>query len=141
MIMGYVWIAAAAVFCIVESMTFQFISIWFVGGSIAGLIAYMLGADIAMQITVAVVVSAVLLAIWRPFAKRLLKKTKVNTNADSVIGKKIVLTKAVNDFGENGEAKVNGSFWTVNSADGEGIGEGETVVVEAIEGVKLIVRK
>ena len=60
----------AVVFAIVEISTFNLVSIWFCGGSLAGMIAALLGADPLLQLLIAVGISGVLLAlvlIFKPF--------------------------------------------------------------------------
>lgn len=139
--MGYFWTGAIILFFAVEVMTYQLVSIWFGVGSVAGLIAYLAGFDFGVQIISFIIVSALALILTRPFVNRMLKNKGEKTNTDRMIGRKIVLTKPVDSMGLKGETVVGGVSWTVNSADGEPISEGETVTVEAIEGVRLIVRK
>ena len=139
--MGYLWTCAIVAFCIVEALTYQLVSIWFGLGAVAGLIAHLSGFDLSIQIISFVVVSALTLALTRPFVKSLLKNKGEKTNTDRMIGKRVVLTKPVDSMGLKGETVTGGVTWAVNSLDGEPIAEGETVTVEAIEGVRLIVRK
>ena len=137
----YVWLFLAIVFGVLEAATVQLVSVWFAGGAVLALIAQMLGASMAVQSAVFIIASAVLLVLTRPIVKRLTKNKKVPTNADGVIGKTAVVTKKTDEMGLFGEAKVDGSIWTISSADGTPLEENEKVTVEKIEGVKLIVRK
>ena len=139
--MGYVWLVLAIFFGIMEAATVQIVSVWFAGGAVCGLISFALGAELAVQIAVFAVSSAVLLALTRPFVKKLTKGKKVATNADSLIGKTAIVTKKTDELGLSGEAKVAGSTWTICSDDGAPIDENERVTVEKIEGVKLIVKR
>lgn len=139
--MGYVWLFLTVLFGVLEAVTVQIVSIWFAGGAVCAMIAYALGASEALQIGVFVLSSAILLALTRPLVKKMTNGKKVNTNADSLIGKTAVVTKKTDELGLSGEAKVAGSIWTICSSDGTQICENEKVTVEKIEGVKLIVRK
>ncbi len=139
--MGILWLIAIIAFGVLESVTAQFISIWFAGGAFASLIAYLLGAGQATQWITFAIVSAVLLILTRPLVKRLAKTDVAVTGTDMLIGKSAVMTKATDSRGESGEAKIDGKIWTVNSVDGEPIEEGTVVTIEKIEGVKLIVKK
>ena len=139
--MGYVCLFLTILFGALEAVTLQIVSIWFAGGSVCAMIAYALGASETVQIIVFVISSAVLLLLTRPFVKKMTNGKKVNTNADSLIGKTAVVTKKTDELGLSGEAKVAGSVWTICSGDGTPIEENEKVKVEKIEGVKLIVRK
>ena len=70
-----------------------------------------------------------------------MKNRTLKTNADSLIGKKVYITKDVNNIEGSGEGRINGADWSVRSSDGSVITKGTSAVVERIEGVKLIVRE
>ena len=57
-----IWIAAIVVFGIVEAVTVGLVSIWFVLGAVAGLLAAVLGAALWVQIVLFFVVSIAALA-------------------------------------------------------------------------------
>lgn len=139
--MGILWLIAIIAFAVLESVTAQFVSIWFAGGAFVALIAHLLGASQPVQWIVFAVASAVILILTRPMVKRLTKSDVSVTGTDMLIGKSAVMTKATDGRGEMGEAKADGKIWTVNSVDGEPIEDGAVVTIEKIEGVKLIVRK
>lgn len=132
------WLAAVIVFGAAEAMTAQLVSIWFAGGSVCALISSLCGANEVTQAIIFVAASALLLLFTRPAVKRLTRDKKIATNADSLIGKTAVITRAVDPI-NGGEAKADGKFWTVCSAHGVKIDEGAVVKIERIEGVKLIV--
>lgn len=139
--MGILWLIAIIAFAVLESVTAQFVSIWFAGGAFVALIAHLLGASQPVQWIVFALASAVILILTRPMVKRLTKSDVSVTGTDMLIGKRAVMTKATDGRGEMGEAKADGKIWTVNSVDGEPIEDGAVVTIEKIEGVKLIVRK
>lgn len=139
--MGVVWIAAIIGFVVLEASTVQFVSVWFAGGSLVSLIMFLLGEDVPDQILAFAIASMVLLIATRPFVKRMMKNTDTKTNTESLIGKTAVITKQTDSFGEGAQARIDGKYWTVRTDDGKDLSEGETVTVERIEGVKLIVRK
>ena len=70
-------------FAIAEGCTQALISIWFIGGSIAGLISTVCGAPLWMQLTLFLAVSVLLLLLMRPMSRRLLsqKQTKPTPRA------------------------------------------------------------
>ena len=139
--MGILWLIAIIAFGVLESVTAQFISIWFAGGAFVALIAHLLGASQPVQWIAFAVASAILLVLTRPFVARLTKTDVSVTGTDMLIGKNAVVTKATDSRGEQGEVRADGKIWTINSIDGEPIEEGSVVTIEKIEGVKLIVRK
>lgn len=139
--MGILWLIAIIAFGVLESVTAQFISIWFAGGAFIALVAHLLGAGQLAQWITFVLSSAALLILTRPLVKRLSKSDVSVTGTDLLIGKSAVMTKGTDSRGEDGEAKADGKFWTVNSIDGDPIDKDCVVTIEKIQGVKLIVRK
>lgn len=135
----YLWLALIVIAAVVEGITVQLVSIWFVFGGIAALIANVCGADLWVQILLFIALSVVALLITRPFVKKRLNMKRTSTNADRYIGKKASVIVKINNTQGEGQVKVMGSIWTARSADGSVIPVGADVVVKAIEGVKLIV--
>jgi len=135
----YFWLAVIVVAAIVEALTAQLVSIWFVAGGVVALIANVCGADFWVQITLFAFVSTLTLLGTRPFVKKLMNFKKEETNTDRYIGKYAVVIIEINNTLGVGQAKVLGSIWTAKSADGSIIPVGANVLVKAIEGVKLIV--
>lgn len=139
--LGILWLIAVLVFAVLEMLTYQLVSIWFAGGAIGALAAYALGADFTVQMIVFLLLTGILLLATRPFVKKMLHGPGFKTNVDSLVGKEAMVTDAVCNIENHGEAKVNGMVWTARSLNGETIPAGEVVVVERVEGVKLMVRK
>ena len=79
--------------------------------------------------------------ITRPLAKKILKKDTLKTNVSSLIGKKAVVTKEIDNTECIGEINVNGQIWSARSFDDEIIKESSNVVIEDIQGVKAIVKQ
>lgn len=134
------WVAALIIFLVVEAATVGLVSIWFAGGALAGLIAAALGAPIWLQALLFLAVSAILLALLRPFVQGLIAPAKTATNADRHLGKSALVTEEINNLLETGSVKLDGVIWTARSMDNTVIPVGETIVVHHIEGVKLIVQ-
>lgn len=65
-----IWVAVIVIAAILEGMSAQLISIWFVGGGIAGMIAQLCGAPVWLQVLIAAVVTLVLLLATRPLVKK-----------------------------------------------------------------------
>lgn len=134
------WFLAAIGLLLVEVFTVQMVSIWFCLGAVAATIAALWGWSGTNQLLVFFLVSAVALAATRPLVKNILRFRKVPTNADSIIGMSGPVLEKIDNTAQTGRVRVNGLDWTARSAAGEPIGEGALITVEAIEGVKLIVR-
>ncbi|HEX3037739.1 MAG TPA: NfeD family protein [Oscillospiraceae bacterium] len=136
---AYFWLALIVVAAVVEALTAQLVSIWFVVGGVAGMIAYVCGAPIWLQLDLFIVVTALTLLVTRPFVRKLMHFKKVDTNADRYIGKDGIVIAEINNTLGHGQVKVMGSVWTARSVDDSVIPVGADVAIHAIEGVKLIV--
>lgn len=133
-----IWIIAIAAFIVIEAVTYQLVSIWFVIGSFAGLIAATVGGSFYIQITVFLIVSLITLIALRPISLRLVKSPELKTNVDSLVGKEALITDTVDNINGSGEAKVNGMIWTARSETDDIIPKGTVATIKRIEGVKLI---
>ncbi len=138
--MQFLWIILAVAFLIVEFGTVSLVSIWFVGGSLAALGAYYLGAPLWLQVLVFAAVSLVLLLLLRPFLRKFVNPHKVPTNVDALIGKEALVTEAIDNLAAVGTVKVDGVVWSARSASGAHIPVGTVVAIQAVEGVKAIVK-
>ena len=139
--MLWIWIGLIVIFVIVEAATVQLVTVWFAVGGIAGIIAYTFGLEIWMQILIFAVVSAVALAVTRPFVKRFTKGRKQPTNADRYIGQEATVTEPISNELSKGAVRIGGLEWTARTVDNSEVDKGERVTVEAIAGAKLLVKR
>ena len=139
--MEIIWLALLIVFAITEGVTVALVSIWFMGGALAALIAALCGAELWVQVVLFFAVSILLLLCLRPLSKRLIKQKKVATNADSNIGKEAVVTERIDNLQGSGVVRISGVEWSARSADGSEIEKGAVVRVLRIEGVKVCVER
>jgi membrane protein implicated in regulation of membrane protease activity len=137
--MEILWIILAAAFLCTELATVALVSLWFVVGSLAALVACLLGAELWLQVLIFGLVSMGMLLLLRPFLRRFVDPHKVRTNVDAVIGKEGGVTEAIDNLLAVGTVKLDGLPWTARSEDGRDIPEGTVVSVRSVEGVKLIV--
>ena len=134
-----IWLAALVLFGIAEAATVSMVSLWFVGGSLAAMIAQLLGAGPWVQIIVFVAVSAVLLACLRPFVKKFVSPKRTATNTDALLGREAIVTERVDNLRATGTLKLDGKEWTARSTAGEILEPGTVVKIVKLEGVKLYV--
>ena len=138
--MPYIWLGVIILMAVFEAATTQLVSIWFVIGGVVALICSVCGVPIPAQLVIFFAVTAITLVITRPLVKRAMEFKKEDTNAGRYIGKTGFVTLKVDNQAGEGQVNVSGSVWTARSAEGTVLSEGTHVTVEAIEGVKLIVR-
>ena len=142
----WLWLGAIVLFGVAEVVTEGMISIWFVAGSLAGLVTCMSGWALgglspeATQVLVFAVVSAAALVLTRPLVRSFMTRPHVPTNLDRVLGMVGKVTEAVDNERASGAVYVDGKTWTARSADGSAIPAGTQVKVQKIEGVKLLVQ-
>ena len=137
--MYILWIVLAIAFLIAEFGTVTLISIWFVVGALAALVACLLGAPLWLQVLIFAVVSLAMLLLLRPFLRKFVDPHKVPTNVDAMIGKEALVTEEIDNLLGVGAVKVGGVLWTARSATGAHIPVGTVVTVQAVEGVKALV--
>ena len=137
--MTLIWIAAMVIFGVVEAITVGLASIWFVVGSVAGLIAAICGGPIWLQLALFFVVSIVCLAATRPLVKKLLRKDVTATNADRVLGQTARVTESIDNAVPTGAVYVGGMTWTARSESGQPIPRNAQVKIVRMEGVRLFV--
>ena len=138
---SFLWVAVIIAALIVEAATLDLNAIWFALGGLGGLIVTSVGGSLHVQLVVFVVISAVLIFLVRPFARRVLRPKGAATNADRIIGQEALVTQPINNTMSQGEIKVFGQLWTARAADGGEIPAGSLVRVREIVGVKAIVEK
>lgn len=137
--MVWVWLALLGVFIAVEGATVALVSLWFIGGAAAALIFALCGLPLWSQVLVFAVVSAVLLIGLRPFLKKYINSKKVDTNVDALIGKRAVVTEAIDNLRGQGTVRLGGNLWSARSVGDAPIAADTVVVIRRIEGVKVFV--
>lgn len=136
--MAIFWLVVFLVLLLFEFLTAGLVSIWFAAGALGALISTFFTDSILIQSIVFVLVSIIALLITRPLVKKFKLLEIEPTNLDRVVGKTAEVTKTITPS-DYGEVKVLGTVWT--AASEEKITEGTKVIVDKIEGSKLIVRK
>ena len=134
------WIAAMIFFFIVEAATVGLVSIWFAFGALAALICSLMHAPVWLQIIWFLAISVITLVLTRPLAKRYVNGRAVATNADRNIGRTAVVSERIDNLAATGAVKLDGVTWTARTPeDSVTVEEGAPVIVQEIQGVKLIV--
>lgn len=134
-----VWAVAAAVFIVIELITYGIASIWFALGALCALVAAVLGAPPWLQAAWFALITAVTLLLTRPLVRKYINGKAQPTNADRVIGMEGVAVEAIDNLSGTGAVRADGKLWSALSAGGETIPAGAAVRIRAIRGVKLVV--
>ncbi len=139
--MEWIWLAAIVVFAVAEASTSALVSLWFIGGSIAALIAALCHAPLWLQFVLFVAVSALLLLALRPLVRSRINREVTPTNAERNVGQIAIVTEAIDNVRSLGAVRLSGVEWSARSADGSEIPCNVPVRVVRVESAKLIVER
>lgn len=134
----YVWLIIIIILTILEAMTINLTTIWFVASGIVALIASFFIDNYLIQFGIFVILGVLLLVTTKPILEKALKVRKEATNVDRIIGATGLVTEKITR-NENGEVKVDGKRWTAYAE--KTIKTGSTIKVLSIKGVKLKVEE
>ena len=136
--MWIAWLIVIILLTILEVITVNLVSIWFIASAIVSLILSFIIDSFYVEFCVFVCLGLILMLLTRPYLVKKLSKKKVPTNLDRVIGMVGIVTEEITRI-KIEEVRVDGKKWSAISD--EKIKVGEKVTIEGIDGVKLIVRK
>ena len=140
--MTFIWLWVVVLAAVIEAAVPALVSVWFALGGLAAMIASVAGASREVQLAVFLIVSILALAAVRPLSKRLLAKGASPTNADRCLGKPGVVTEDIDNVTGTGRVLVNGNSWAALAEPPDRrLVKGNLVIVERIEGVKVVVKK
>ena len=134
------WLIVAGIFFVLEFATEGILFCWFGVGAIVAIGVSFLTENFIIQFLTFTVVSILLVICSRKFAKKVEPKV-VPTNVYTIIGKKAIVTTAIDNVKGQGQVKVDGDIWSAKTENDEIIPEGESVEIVKIDGVKTIVKK
>ena len=140
---GYtmIWLVMAVVLGAIEATTATLTTVWMAIAALIVAVIAEIGASVSAQLLVFVTVSAVLVLLTRPLARKFVSKKAVPTNADRIISTKGVVTKEILFNDDPGQIKVLGQIWSAKSEDGQVIPKGTEIVVTRLEGVCAVVER
>lgn len=136
--MFYIWLMIVILLAIVEVMTVNLTTIWFVMSGIVSLLLSFVIDNFFIQLAVFAVVGIILLITTRPLLSKFIRKNDVKTNIDRIVGTKAIVTEEIS-MNNSGEVKADGKRWTA-IADEEFKVDSVVKILE-IDGVKLKVGK
>lgn len=132
----WIWLGIIVILSIIEAVTVELVSVWFIASAIVSLILQVLGLDFKLCFIIFVLLGIVLMITTRKYLLKLLQVKKTSTNIDRIIGMKALVTKDIKDAGE---VKVDGKIWTAVSD--EILSAGDYAKVLEINSTKLKVEK
>ncbi|MGN1165882.1 MAG: NfeD family protein [Lachnospiraceae bacterium] len=138
---GY-WLIIFIILLVIEILTMGLTTIWFAGGALAAFLIGVIGFGLTVQMVVFLVVSILLLVLTRPVAVKYFNRERQKTNAESLIGQRAYVLEDIDTMKAVGRVEIRGQEWSAKTDEPDGkIPKDTVVVVEGIQGVKLIVRE
>lgn len=135
--MVYMWLIIVIVLGIFEMLTTNLVSIWFVVSGIIAMIISLFCDNLYIQFGAFVILGVLLMPLSKKVYKKI-KKDKVKTNIDRIVGMKGIVTENITK--DNiGEVKVDGKKWSAYSDTD--ISKNEIVKVLSINSTKIKVEK
>ncbi len=136
------WLILFVILLLIEIFTMGLTTVWFAGGALLAFLAGLLGFGLAVQAVVFVVVSVALLVLTRPLAVKYFNKERQKTNSESLIGQHALVVEDIDTLQAHGRVEVRGQEWSAKTDEPDGkIAKNSVVVIDGIQGVKLIVRE
>ena len=135
--MFYFWLGIIIFLGIIEALTINLVSIWFiVSGLVALLLSFIIDSFIIQFATFVIIGIILMILTKKSLEEKLVRKEK--TNLDRIIGMKGVVTEDIDEM-NIGEVKVDGKRWSAVSSNKLQVGE--KVKILKIKGVKVEVER
>ncbi len=143
MVIIYVWLFILVVTIILEAITPNLATIWFIPAALLSFILAVFKVPLWIQIAVFISSSLILLFTTKPFFEKLLRRNPIeHTNSMSLIGKTALVVEKIDNISEKGAVRIEGKVWSARNIESDTeIEVGETVQIKEIQGVKLMCSK
>ncbi len=136
----WIWLAAAAIFLIIEIATPTLVYACFVVGAAASAAtAYLYPDAYVWQIAIFAIISMILIPLTRPLARKISIESPQKVNADAMVDRTGLVVKAIDPDLDKGQVRVDGQVWQAQAASK--IEEGAKIKVTSITGARLTVEK
>ena len=129
------WLIAAGLFAAGEMASLDLVLLMFAGGALGGMSVAFATDDVALQLLAFVVVSAALLLLVRPVAKRHLESRTAEQidGVAALVGRTAVVCERVDN--DSGQVRMGHDQWSARTQlDGEAYEVGDEVRIVQIEG-------
>jgi len=134
-----IWVGIGIICIIIEIFTPGFLFMSFgIGAIVTGVLVWMTKVGIPWQILIFAVITFVVFLLTRKLSKKLISAESEPTNAEALKGKNGIVVKEIPAEGR-GYIKVGGEEWSAASENNQKIKIGKKVLIQNIEGNKLIV--
>lgn len=136
--MWFIWLGIIIFLALIEVMTINLTTIWFVMSGILSLFLSFVIDNFFIQFAIFVLLGIILLCTTKTALDAWIGPRNIKTNLDRIIGMEGIVTEEIRK-NTPGEVKVDGKRWTAMAP--KKIKEGATVTILGIEGVKVTVEE
>lgn len=137
-----IWLILSGVFLLLEIFTVSFLMFWPGIGALLAFITSLITPNIGIQVGVFTISTIILIVFTKPLTKKFFKTKDTSMNNNAIIGKKGTVIKSIKNSESKGQVKVDGELWSAIISENEKpLKEGDPIIVEKIDGVKLKVKK
>lgn len=133
----FIWLLIIVAAIVFEAITVELVTIWFIPAAVISAILCAVGCDVTIQITAFLVISFATLLLFR---KKALDKLKIERNKKYLpenVGETGIVLEPVDKY--KGRIFVSGMDWAARTKSEKIIETGKEVIIEAVEGVTLII--
>ena len=134
------WLIAAGLFAAGEMVSLDLVLLMFAAGALGGMAVALVGGPVVLQLAGFALVSALLLFVVRPVAKRhLVDRTPEQLDGvATLIGRTARVTQAID--GTSGRIRLGADEWSARSQySGENFEVGRTVRIVQVDGATAVV--
>ncbi len=134
-----IWVGIGIICMIIEIFTPGFLFMSFgIGAILTGILESIFTLPVSFQILVFIVITFIVFISTRKLSKKIISASSEETNIYALKGKSATVVKDIPEDGR-GYVKVGGEEWSAVSKDGKKIGKDKKVIIQNVEGNKLIV--
>ena len=112
--MSIFWVILIIFLTIIEIVTINLVTIWYVASAILALILSFFTDNFTIQFAVFVIFGTIFLLTTKKTFDRVLKEKRELTNLDRVVGMTGIVTEEITKT-KNGAVKVDGKVWTAQA--------------------------
>ena len=139
---SWIWLAIIIVAIIVEVITDQLVSIWFVPAAIVAIILDFCSVDVSWQCFAFLIISAAGIVLTKTVFAKYIQAKITKTNIQAIIGERCIVTEKIDNYAGCGQVRIKGQIWSARGVEEDDVfEEGDILHVVAIEGVKVICKK
>lgn len=138
----WVWVALAVILSVAEIFTAGFFMLPFgVGAAVAALLEFLFPGSLTWQWASFVLLSSLLLVVMRRFADHVTHEPPQRVAGDRLIDRTGVVIARLEPHTLNGMVRVDREEWRADAPGDEPVDVGTPIVVVAVEGTHLVVKR